>query len=151
MVFNTTRGEIKFNVYETMGQEVTLDPFDYMEADCAIVMFDVTRFRTCYNVQHWSSNVVRASRKENLRVLIVRNKCDLEDKRQFFQDHFESDLVSPPYMEVSAMISDWKCVAPLECLAQILLGDDELKFVEGQTYPPPLLPLWFLLQRLMTV
>jgi hypothetical protein len=42
-------------------------------------------------------------------------------------------------MEVLAMISDWKCVAPLELLAQILSGDDELKFVESQTVssPPP--------------
>jgi hypothetical protein len=63
MVFNTTWGEIKFNVYETVGQEVSLDPFDYMEADCAIVMFDVTRSCTFYNIQRWSSNVIRASGK----------------------------------------------------------------------------------------
>lgn len=133
MVFNTTRGEIKFNVYDTVGQAEILDHADYCEADCAIVMFDVTRSGTFFNVQRWSADVICASGKEDLPVLIVGNKCDLKDEREVFQDRIE-------HMEVSAMFSGYKYVAPFEHLARILLGDDELTIVEAQpssSSPPP--------------
>ena len=59
--FHTTHGIITFNVWDTAGQERFGGLRDgyYLEADCAIIMFDVTSPATYRNVSTWHRDLKR--------------------------------------------------------------------------------------------
>ena len=55
MEFTTSRGKLVFNVWDTAGQERFAGLRDgyYIQADCGIIMFDVTSRITYKNVPNW--------------------------------------------------------------------------------------------------
>merc|ERR1719318_2005614 len=55
LVFHTNRGAIRFNVWDTAGQEKFGGLRDgyYIQGQCAIIMFDVTSRVTYKNVPNW--------------------------------------------------------------------------------------------------
>merc|ERR1712079_626695 len=55
LVFHTNRGPIRFNVWDTAGQEKFGGLRDgyYIQGQCAIIMFDVTSRVTYKNVPNW--------------------------------------------------------------------------------------------------
>ena len=55
LLFHTNRGQIKFNVWDTAGQEKFGGLRDgyYIQGQCAIIMFDVTSRITYKNVPNW--------------------------------------------------------------------------------------------------
>uniref|UniRef100_A0AC35F371 GTP-binding nuclear protein n=1 Tax=Panagrolaimus sp. PS1159 TaxID=55785 RepID=A0AC35F371_9BILA len=61
LVFNTTHGEICFNVWDTAGQEKFggLRHGYYIQGQCAITMFDVTSRITYKNLQNWHRDLSR--------------------------------------------------------------------------------------------
>ncbi|XP_065313335.1 GTP-binding nuclear protein Ran isoform X2 [Gordionus sp. m RMFG-2023] len=61
LVFHTTRGPIRFNVWDTAGQEKFGGLRDgyYIQGNCAIVLFDVTSRITYKNVPNWHRDLVR--------------------------------------------------------------------------------------------
>ena len=60
LVFHTNRGLIKFNVWDTTGQEKFGGLRDgyYIQARCAIIMFAVTSRVTYKNVPNWYRDLV---------------------------------------------------------------------------------------------
>ncbi|KAL6062113.1 hypothetical protein STEG23_009834 [Scotinomys teguina] len=60
LVFHTNRGQIKFNVWDTAGQEKFGGLRDgyYIQAQCAIIMFDVTSRVTYRNVPNWHRDLL---------------------------------------------------------------------------------------------
>ena len=81
IVFNTTRGPIKFNVWETAGQEKFGGLRDgyYIQAQCAIIMFNVMARVTYNNVPVWHRDLVRAC--GSIPITICGNKVDVEDRK----------------------------------------------------------------------
>ena len=61
MPFHTNKGEIKFNVWDTAGQEKLGGLRDgyYIGGQCGIIMFDVTSRITYQNVPKWYKDLVR--------------------------------------------------------------------------------------------
>ncbi|VEL33787.1 unnamed protein product [Protopolystoma xenopodis] len=59
--FHTTRGKIRFNVWDTAGQEKFGGLRDgyYIQGQCAVIMFDVTSRVTYKNVPNWHRDLVR--------------------------------------------------------------------------------------------
>jgi GTP-binding nuclear protein Ran len=55
LLFHTNRGPIRFNVWDTAGQEKFGGLRDgyYIQGQCAIIMFDVTSRVTYKNVPNW--------------------------------------------------------------------------------------------------
>uniref|UniRef100_A0A8C5XKH2 GTP-binding nuclear protein Ran n=1 Tax=Microcebus murinus TaxID=30608 RepID=A0A8C5XKH2_MICMU len=76
LVFHTNRGPIKFNVWDTAGQEK--DGY-YVQAQCAIIMFDVTSRVTYKNVPNWHRDLVRVC--ENIPIVLCGNKVDMKDRK----------------------------------------------------------------------
>ncbi|MDG2675942.1 GTP-binding protein, partial [Vibrio parahaemolyticus] len=70
LVFHTNRGPIKFNVWDTAGQEKFGGLRDgyYIQAQCAIIMFDVTSRVTYKNVPNWHRDLVRVC--ENIPIVL---------------------------------------------------------------------------------
>uniref|UniRef100_A0A3P8VA28 GTP-binding nuclear protein Ran n=1 Tax=Cynoglossus semilaevis TaxID=244447 RepID=A0A3P8VA28_CYNSE len=81
LVFHTNRGAIKYNVWDTAGQEKFGGLRDgyYIQAQCAIIMFDVTSRVTYKNVPSWHRDLVRVC--ENIPIVLCGNKVDIKDRK----------------------------------------------------------------------
>jgi len=81
LVFYTNRGPIRFNVWDTAGQEKFGGLRDgyYIQGQCAIIMFDVTSRVTYKNVPNWHRDLVRVC--ENIPIVLCGNKVDIKDRK----------------------------------------------------------------------
>lgn len=81
LVFYTNRGPIRFNCWDTAGQEKFGGLRDgyYIQGQCAIIMFDVTSRVTYKNVPNWHRDLVRVC--ENIPIVLCGNKVDIKDRK----------------------------------------------------------------------
>ena len=81
MDFYTSRGKIRFMVWDTAGQEKLSGLRDgyYIGAHCAIIMFDVCSRITYKNVPKWFKDITRVC--DNIPVVLVGNKVDIVDRK----------------------------------------------------------------------
>ena len=81
LVFYTSRGRIIFNVWYTPGQENLggLRNAFYMQAQCAIIMFDVTSRVTYKNVNSWHRNLVHVC--GDIPIVLCGNNVDVKDRK----------------------------------------------------------------------
>lgn len=132
----TTRGQIMYNIWDTAGQERFggLREGYYLEASCAIIMFDVTSPATYRNVNTWHRDLTRVC--PNIPIVLVGNKIDIRErkvppKRVTF--HKKNNM---RYFEVSAK-SNYHFEMPFLSLARSLLGDPNLQFTSHPSLVPP--------------
>ena len=80
-MFHTNRGLIKFNVWDTTGEEKFGGLRDgyYIQARCAILMFAVTSRVAYKNVPNWYRDLVRVC--ENIPIVLCGNKVDIKDRK----------------------------------------------------------------------
>jgi GTP-binding nuclear protein Ran len=136
MDFTTNRGKILFNVWDTAGQEKYAGLRDgyYIQANCAIIMFDVTSRITYKNVPNWHRDLVRVC--ENIPIVLVGNKVDVKDRKVKAKQitfHRKKNLA---YFDISAK-SNYNFEKPFLWLARKLTGDGNLTFTEAPALPPP--------------
>jgi len=136
IVFHTTRGPIRFNVWDTAGQEKFGGLRDgyYIQGQCAIVMFDVTARVTYKNVPNWHRDLVRVC--ENIPMVLVGNKVDVKDRKvkaKSITFHRKKNL---QYYDISAK-SNYNFEKPFLYLARKLIGDPNLEFVAMPALAPP--------------
>lgn len=136
LFFNTTRGPIVFNVWDTAGQENYAGLRDgyYVKADCAVVMFDVTQRTSYTHVPTWHRNLTRVC--ENIPIVLVGNKADVKErqvKAKMITFHRRKGI---PYFDISAK-SNFNVEKPFLSLARILCRDPDLEFTEAPALAPP--------------
>lgn len=136
LTFQTSRGLILYNVWDTAGQERFggLREGYYLEANCAIIMFDVTSPGTYRNVATWHRDLTRVC--PNIPIVLVGNKIDVRDrkvpaKRVTF--HKKNNM---RYFEVSAK-SNYHFEMPFLSLARALTSDPNLQFTTAPVLMPP--------------
>lgn len=81
LIFHMNRGPIRFNVWDTAGQEKFGGLRDgyYIQGQCAVIMFDVTSRVTYKNVPNWHRDLVRVC--ENIPIVLCGNKVDIKDRK----------------------------------------------------------------------
>ncbi|KAL7060295.1 hypothetical protein AAHC03_09765 [Spirometra sp. Aus1] len=136
LTFHTNRGQIKFNVWDTAGQEKFGGLRDgyYIQGQCAIIMFDVTSRVTYKNVPNWHRDLVRVC--ENIPIVLCGNKVDIKDRKvkaKSITFHRKKNL---QYYDISAK-SNYNFEKPFLWLARKLIGDPNLEFVEMPALKPP--------------
>ncbi|WP_411022893.1 Ran family GTP-binding nuclear protein [Salmonella sp. s51228] len=136
LIFYTNRGAIKFNVWDTAGQEKFGGLRDgyYIQGQCAIVMFDVTSRVTYKNVPNWHRDLVRVC--ENIPIVLCGNKVDIKDRKvkpKNITFHRKKNL---QYYDISAK-SNYNFEKPFLYLARKLVGDPNLEYVEAPAVAPP--------------
>ena len=136
LVFFTNYGPIKFNIWDTAGQEKLggLREGYYIGADCAIVMFDVTSRITYKNVPKWYKDLTRIC--ENVPMVLVGNKVDAKDRKVKARQitfHRKRNL---QYYDVSAK-SNYQFEKPFLFLMKRLVNDVNLDLVEAPALLPP--------------
>lgn len=136
LVFHTNRGPIKFNVWDTAGQEKFGGLRDgyYIQGQCAIIMFDVTSRITYKNVPYWHRDLTRVC--ENIPIVLTGNKVEIKDRKVKAKQitfHRKKNL---QYYDISAK-SNYNFEKPFLWLARKLVGDSNLMFVEQPALQPP--------------
>jgi len=136
VMFQTNRGKIQFNVWDTAGQEKFGGLRDgyYIQGECAILMFDVTSRVTYKNVPNWHRDLVRVC--ENIPIVIVGNKVDIKDRKvkaKAITFHRKKNL---QYYDISAK-SNYNFEKPFLYLARKLIGDPNLEFTAMPALLPP--------------
>ena len=138
LTFWTNRGPIAFNVWDTAGQEKFGGLRDgyYIQAQCAIVMFDVTSRITYQHVPNWHRDLVRVC-GESMPIVLVGNKVDVMKDRKVkakaLTYHRKKNL---QYYDISAK-SNYNFEKPFLSLARKLAGDPHLRLVETPAIKPP--------------
>ncbi|KAL6055209.1 hypothetical protein STEG23_034115 [Scotinomys teguina] len=102
LVFHTNRGPIKFNVWDTAGQEKFRGLGDgyYIQVQCAIIMFDVTSRVPYKNVPNWHRDLVRVC--ENIPIVLCGNKVDIKDRKVKAKSIVFHRKKNLPYYDISA-------------------------------------------------
>ncbi|KAI8985171.1 ras family-domain-containing protein [Pilobolus umbonatus] len=76
---NTT---LKFEIWDTAGQEryKSLAPMYYRNANCAVVVYDITQASSLDKAKAWVNELQRQA-DPNIVIALAGNKCDLEGRR----------------------------------------------------------------------
>merc|ERR1712091_754918 len=135
MHFDTNRGRLLFNVWDTAGQEKFGGLRDgyYIQGQCAIIMFDVTSRISYKNVGVWFRDLVRVC--ENIPIVLVGNKVDVKERKVKVKQinfHRKKNL---NYYDISAK-SNFNYEKPFLSLAKKLVGDQHLIFVDTPALAP---------------
>jgi len=133
--FQTNRGLIVYNVWDTAGQEKFGGLRDgyYIGGQCAIIMFDVTSRITYKNVPNWHKDLIRVC--ENIPIVLCGNKVDVKDRKvkaKAITFHRKNNM---QYYDISAR-SNYNFEKPFLWLARKLAGDANIEF----TAMPALMP-----------
>jgi len=138
LVFFTNRGPIRFNVWDTAGQEKFGGLRDgyYVQGQAAIIMFDVTSRTTYKNVPNWHRDLTRIC--ENIPIVLCGNKVDIrkEDRKvkpKQITFHRKKNL---QYYDISAK-SNYNFEKPFVYLARKLFADPNLTLVAEPALKPP--------------
>jgi len=128
LVFYTNRGAIRFNVWDTAGQEKFGGLRDgyYIQGQCAIIMFDVTSRVTYKNVPNWHRDLVRVC--ENIPIVLCGNKVDVKDRKVKAKSIVFHRKKNLQYYDISAK-SNYNFEKPFLWLARKITGDSNLEFV----------------------
>lgn len=134
--FTTNYGEIKFEVWDTAGQEKFGGLRDgyYINGQCGIIMFDVTSRITYKNVPNWHRDLVRVC--ENIPVVLCGNKVDVKERKVKAKNitfHRKKNL---QYYDISAK-SNYNFEKPFLWLARKLSASPNLEFVASVALAPP--------------
>merc|ERR1711865_793244 len=129
MPFDTNRGRLIFNVWDTAGQEKFGGLRDgyYIQGQCAIIMFDVTSRISYKNVPVWFRDLMRVC--EAIPIVLVGNKVDVKERKVKVKQinfHRKKNL---GYYDISAK-SNFNYEKPFLYLAKKLVGDPHLTFVD---------------------
>ena len=96
---------IKLQIWDTAGQERfrTITSSYYRGAQGIIVVYDVADKESYQNVKQWLHEIDRYA-SENVKKLLVGNKCDLVDKRQVTYEEAveEAAEMGTTFLETSA-------------------------------------------------
>ena len=130
MVFCTTRGKIRFQVWDTAGQEKLSCLRDgyYIGAHCAIIMFDVCSRVTYKNVAKWFKELTRVC--EGIPIVLVGNKVDIADRKVKARQILFPRKHGIQYYDISAK-SNYQFEKPFLWLLKKLTGDPNLTLVEA--------------------
>ncbi|CAI8493591.1 GTP-binding nuclear protein gsp1/Ran [Hanseniaspora opuntiae] len=136
LAFHTNFGEIKFDCWDTAGQEKFGGLRDgyYINAQCGIIMFDVTSRITYKNVPNWHRDLVRVC--ENIPIVLCGNKVDVKERKvkaKTITFHRKKNL---QYYDISAK-SNYNFEKPFLWLARKLAGSPQLEFVSSPALAPP--------------
>lgn len=136
MPFFTTRGQIKFNVWDTAGQEKLGGLRDgyYIGGHCAIIMFDVSARITYTNVPKWYKDLTRVC--EGIPIVLCGNKVDSKERAVQPRDIIFHRKKNLQYYDISAK-SNYNFEKPFLYIAKQLTGRSDLVFTEAPALQPP--------------
>lgn len=135
LIFGTNYGRIQFNIWDTAGQEKFGGLRDgyYINAQAAIIMFDLTSRITYKNAPNWHRDVCRVC--SGIPIVLCGNKADVKDRKVKAKSIILHRKTNMQYYDISAK-NNYNYEKPFLYLARKLVGRQDLIF----TVLPALLP-----------
>ena len=103
--FTVEGHSIKAQIWDTAGQEryKAITSAYYKGAKGAFIVYDVTRKQTFDSVEKWVNDVTAVADKK-ITIILIGNKCDLEDQRQITKEQGEekANKLEIAFLETSA-------------------------------------------------
>ena len=103
--FDIEGKSVKAQIWDTAGQEryKSITTTYYKGAKGALVVYDITRKETFDSVDRWISEVLNSGDK-NMTMLLIGNKCDLDNQRQVTKEQGEekAKAFKVAFLETSA-------------------------------------------------
>ena len=103
--FTVEGHSIKAQIWDTAGQEryKAITSAYYKGAKGAFIVYDVTRKQTFDSVEKWVNDVTAVADKK-ITIILIGNKCDLEDQRQITKEQGEekANKLELAFLETSA-------------------------------------------------
>ena len=104
--FNIEGHPIKAQIWDTAGQEryKAITRAYYKGAKGAFIVYDITRKQTFDDIDKWRNELVNSCNKE-VTIMLIGNKCDLEDQREITKEQGEEKAKSFgfSFIETSAL------------------------------------------------
>ena len=98
--------KIKAQIWDTAGQEryKAITRAYYKGAKGAFIVYDITRKETFDDIDKWRNELISSCNKE-VTVMLIGNKCDLEDQREISKEQGEEKAKSFgfSFLETSAL------------------------------------------------
>ena len=87
--------KIKAQIWDTAGQEryKAITRAYYKGAKGAFIVYDITRKETFDDVDKWRNELISSCNKE-VTIMLIGNKCDLEDQREISKEQGEEKAKS---------------------------------------------------------
>ncbi len=105
-LFNIEGHPIKAQIWDTAGQEryKAITSAYYKGAKGAFVVYDITRKGSFDSIDKWISDLTAVADKK-ITIVVIGNKCDLEDQRQITKEQGEekASKLEVAFMETSAL------------------------------------------------
>lgn len=123
LVFETTTGQIRFNVWDCAGDDRFLGCGEgyYIQADCAIVMFDLTNKQSFNNVGIWLHKVKSVC--GIIPIVLVGSHCESQKRCVTHKEISKYQCSGVVYCELSSKILH-NLDKPFVGLTHKLLGYD---------------------------
>ena len=103
--FDIEGKSVKAQIWDTAGQEryKSITTTYYKGAKGALIVYDITRKETFDSVDRWISELVNSGDK-NMTMLLIGNKCDLDNQRQVTKEQGEekAKAFKVAFLETSA-------------------------------------------------
>lgn len=124
--FATSKGSVDMNIWDCAGQEKFsgLERGYFVDAQAAIIMFDVTSKISYKNVRSWYKKVTDCCRK-NIPIVLCGNKVDVKDRKVRARDIIFQGV---QYYDISAK-SNYNFEKPFLHIIRQIIGDTY--FTEG--------------------
>ena len=130
LVLATDHGKVHLEIWDTAGQERIggMREGYFVNADGAIVMFDVTSKITYTKVDNWIRDLHRVTGAE-IPCVLVGNKCDIKDRKVHLKSITIHRKYGMDYYDISAK-SNYQYEKPFLSLLKKILGVKSVKFTE---------------------
>ena len=91
---------INLQIIDTAGQEKfrSLGLFYYQKADGIILSYDITNKRTFEECKNYYCETIKEKCKRNIKVILIGNKKDLEDRREVSFEEANEFALSKGYL-----------------------------------------------------
>ena len=104
--FTVEGHSIKAQIWDTAGQEIykAITSAYYKGAKGAFIVYDITRKQSFDSVEKWVNDVTAVADKK-ITIILIGNKCDLEDQRQITKEQGEekASKLEIAFLETSAL------------------------------------------------
>ena len=125
--------QISCQIWDTAGQERmrSIANAYYKNASGAVLVFDIASKQSFSRLGHWLDELKENIRSEDISIILLGNKADLEDNREVALEEAKSFAEASGffYMEVSAKTNPNDCVT---LAFDQLLGEINLKLQKKQ-------------------
>lgn len=125
IVLDTTVGPVRLNIWDVAGQQMYrgLGEGYYVQAEGAIVMFDLTKEQSYENSNTWFNGVTNEC--QNIPIVVVGNKYDMVQQHEVNNVTNDFGIESDMYCEISSK-TGYNIDKPLITLIRKLMHNDTI-------------------------